>query len=481
MSFGLSISDLVVLPKLAWDVYSALKDAPGNHTALSDEVLSLHGILVGIGDIAQKLRKPLRPSERIELGEIIKGCQSALNDAETLLKKYPVEKGRTRAWARAKFAAADLTAIRLRIAAQIDRLDAYNNMLMVSSQARNERKVEKVIGALRRQGSVISIDSTSSCSSAEQSWSDFGRALEKQGITLQMALDGHDALKELLCGLTQHKKGELKETGFRDPGTIEELVIQTPVDSWLRLQDDRDTRTEAEEARQPCDLTASEPAATEQASQPIQRISQGGDDPSFAVIGPARSDQAVDQAIDRRQHSNPFYDIKSPVKSYQAPKANLTPSQPANSRVTNLPVDYVLDTAIESVPGRRERTRWIQLMARRDPGLTECSLTEACRPYRQYPKTFEALNIRLQTMLALLHSLDEYAVDRRTLTLWQHTAIRVLCRKRTTILLDLQKHFPVFQLENIAGLYDSIEGSSAKMAEIVIQVQSYNDLVSTFI
>ncbi|KAL8723684.1 MAG: hypothetical protein Q9181_007237 [Wetmoreana brouardii] len=86
-----------------------------------------------------------------------------------------------------------------------------------------------------------------------------------------------------------------------------------------------------------------------------------------------------------------------------------------------------------------------------------------------------------ETMLALLHSLDEYAIDTKTLTLWQHTAIRVLDRKRATMLLDLQEHFPVFQIENVAGIYDFTEGSSAKMAEIVIQVQTYNDLVSTFI
>ncbi|KAL8635307.1 MAG: hypothetical protein Q9228_007190, partial [Teloschistes exilis] len=184
--------------KLAWKVHTALNDAPGNHEALSDEVLSLHQILVRLADDSPDLRKNLKSRDRAELEQVVTRCSIALSDVEAILERNTSRKGKTRIWARARFAAVDLTPLRLRIAAQVDRLHAYNNMALLRSQAHTERKIGRVIEAPRSQGSVISTDSESNCSDTEQSWSAFGRALEEEGITLHMAKEDRALLKQSL-------------------------------------------------------------------------------------------------------------------------------------------------------------------------------------------------------------------------------------------------------------------------------------------
>ncbi|KAL8685802.1 MAG: hypothetical protein Q9218_007534 [Villophora microphyllina] len=85
-------------------------------------------------------------------------------------------------------------------------------MLMMSSQIRTEERVEKVIRALRRQGSAVSTSTTTSSQfSAEPSWNEFGRALENEGIALQMALDGYETLKQMLRLGNVHSHGEPAE------------------------------------------------------------------------------------------------------------------------------------------------------------------------------------------------------------------------------------------------------------------------------
>ncbi|KAL8661975.1 MAG: hypothetical protein Q9202_005101 [Teloschistes flavicans] len=196
MSLGFSVADFITLPQLAYKVYTALKDAPGNHKALSDEVLSLHEALIRLADNSPNPRKHLRSRDREEFTQVVTCCNNALSDVEAILERYPFRKGKARVWARARFAAVHLTPLRLRIAAQVDRLHTYNDMVLSRCQARTERKIGRIIEALRSQDSVILTDSESICSSIEESWSEFGRALEEEGITLPMAIESRHLLKQ---------------------------------------------------------------------------------------------------------------------------------------------------------------------------------------------------------------------------------------------------------------------------------------------
>lgn len=102
------MADFVTLPQLAWKVHTALKDASGNHEALSDEVLSLHRIVVRLADNSSDLGKNLKSKDRAEFEQVITRCNDALSDVEAILERYRPRKGKTRIWARARFAAVDL-------------------------------------------------------------------------------------------------------------------------------------------------------------------------------------------------------------------------------------------------------------------------------------------------------------------------------------------------------------------------------------
>ncbi|KAI4204967.1 MAG: hypothetical protein LQ350_000819 [Teloschistes chrysophthalmus] len=238
MSLGFSLTDFVTLPQLAWKVHTALKEAPGNHRALSDEVLSLHQILVRLADDSPDLRKNLRPTDRADFERVVTRCKNALSDVDAVLQKIPSRKGKPWIWARASFAALDLTPLRLRIAAQVDRLHAYNDMALLRSQARTERKIGRVIEALRSQGSVISTDSDSTRSKTEESWSEFGRALEEKGITLHMAIKKLDRIASV-AGRTPGESFDTVRAEFaraNDESPVGSLIMGM-IDSVLTLHD----------------------------------------------------------------------------------------------------------------------------------------------------------------------------------------------------------------------------------------------------
>ena len=93
MSFGYGIGDFLAVSKLAWDVYTAYKDAPGDFRNISDEIKSLHII---INRDKKKLQdKILNSDEQTELQEILQGCTNVLRDLDKLHIKYmSLESGR---------------------------------------------------------------------------------------------------------------------------------------------------------------------------------------------------------------------------------------------------------------------------------------------------------------------------------------------------------------------------------------------------
>lgn len=483
MSFGLSATDLIALPKLAWDIYNALKEAPGNHKALSDEVLSLHEILVRISENTQRLKRTLRSNERTELGRIVTRCKSVLDDAETTLQLYSVRKGRSRVWARAKFASADLTPVRLRIAAQVDRLNAYNNVLIMSTQARTERKVEKVIGALRRQGSVISMDSTSSCSSTEQSWSNFGRALEGQGITLQMAIDGHDSLKQILLNSTeQHERVVAESTVPHKAITKGSSVSETDITSQLKLWEERCTNHANEPRGQVLAQTGAAPACIEAEEDPIQPQSchsYHSHGHLLETLSPAVSNQAVDQVTRKKQRT------RSPLRldeEFPANAGHSTYFEPAPSTYISPAVtDFQPCTALERLPERYQLLLNRPSMTGRHSSPTRAELTAAYRICNLWPEIFQSLSIAINDLLALTLSLEEYRFEAATLTLWQHTTMRVLDRRRAASFGALMQLFRRFGREVQPGRWWSIDGGSADTPKVEAQVRTCSNLISALI
>ena len=198
MSFGFGISDSVTVPQLAWQVYSSLKDAPEDHKILLEDVLSLHEVLVEVEGKVAKQEDSLAAREWAQLQDISKRCKEALEDIRNMLRKYQME-GRGKAWNRVKFAGKDTASVRTRIAAQVDRLNTFNGFLLLSAHNRTERKIDKIVATLKHRGSVVSLETVASVMDEGRGWKFFGRALEDQGITLQMVQERHESFVSLLA------------------------------------------------------------------------------------------------------------------------------------------------------------------------------------------------------------------------------------------------------------------------------------------
>ena len=86
MSYGYGVSDFLAVSKLAWDVYSAYKDAPEDFRNISDEIKSLHIIVDRHKDKFQD--RTLTSGEQIQIREILQGCTNVLGDLDKLHTKY---------------------------------------------------------------------------------------------------------------------------------------------------------------------------------------------------------------------------------------------------------------------------------------------------------------------------------------------------------------------------------------------------------
>ena len=86
MSFGWGVGDILSISQLAVTVYTAYQDAPSNYKNIVKEVKSLQTII----DKAAKHfdSTSLSDSDRQDGQEVLKGCQSVLEDLNSLINKY---------------------------------------------------------------------------------------------------------------------------------------------------------------------------------------------------------------------------------------------------------------------------------------------------------------------------------------------------------------------------------------------------------
>ena len=86
MSFGFGVGDILTISGLAVQVYSVYKDAPDDYKHISEEVRSLQTIVDGA--VKHLKNGALSDSKRQEGQEALQGCQSILEDLNSLIEKY---------------------------------------------------------------------------------------------------------------------------------------------------------------------------------------------------------------------------------------------------------------------------------------------------------------------------------------------------------------------------------------------------------
>ena len=125
MSFGWGVGDIIAISQLAVKVYGAYKDAPTNYRHISEEVKSLE---IRINKAKQLFKSStLSDNDRQEGQEVLKGCQSILEDLNSLIEKYHsiASSNKQQAFKRVKLGTEDITTLRARLISNTGLLNGF--------------------------------------------------------------------------------------------------------------------------------------------------------------------------------------------------------------------------------------------------------------------------------------------------------------------------------------------------------------------
>ena|SRR5947207_8765918 len=126
MSFGISVSDILVLSDLAWRCYRCCRDSSDQFQRLSGEVSNLKAVLDETKEAVEE-NQPLSPTREQRLKLAIAECGKALQDLERLLGSYEsMNTQRQRAWDRLKFGLEDIAEVRSRMISHTTTLSALS-------------------------------------------------------------------------------------------------------------------------------------------------------------------------------------------------------------------------------------------------------------------------------------------------------------------------------------------------------------------
>ncbi|KAE8443574.1 hypothetical protein EG329_001736 [Mollisiaceae sp. DMI_Dod_QoI] len=149
MSFGYSVTDIISLTKLAWDVIQNTRKACGEHASITRDLLGFHTVLQRLElevSNPQSLLNRKDDYAREELARIANHCDNALRIMSRILAKYKAlsEEGRSVIQFRQKVrfgngAMQDMRDLRLKILTCMSAITLFLNLLAIGSQGRVEQ------------------------------------------------------------------------------------------------------------------------------------------------------------------------------------------------------------------------------------------------------------------------------------------------------------------------------------------------------
>ncbi|KAL9611935.1 MAG: hypothetical protein Q9167_003458 [Letrouitia subvulpina] len=241
MSFGVSISDVAMLVKLAWHTVQNTRNADSEHDELSCAALGLHKTLRRLESEVKNptslLNKPEDPY-RQEIQILGNGCQKVLEALNKILKKYSSLNGGSggipKAWQRFRFGNEEMTVkdIRAKMTFYTSALSLYLNMVSMGSSGRVERQMDAAGGDLKEIKTAVNTITAHLMSSAKEEgshmtayadddraiWREFRRELVKKGFRSSL-LHKHKAT-------IQSYVNELGRRGLMDES--EPIQVQCP-------------------------------------------------------------------------------------------------------------------------------------------------------------------------------------------------------------------------------------------------------------
>ena len=159
MSFGYSISDVISLTRIAWNVVQNSRKACGEHEELTREVSSLHVVLKRLEHEAAKRESPVnKPGHSYgeELEFIASGCHRVLKVLDQILKKYNAlseeERSGRKLWQKIKFGngqMADLADYRSKVVYYTSAMSLWLNMISIGTMGSVEKQMNDAGGDLK--------------------------------------------------------------------------------------------------------------------------------------------------------------------------------------------------------------------------------------------------------------------------------------------------------------------------------------------
>ena len=125
MSLGYSVGDFIAISQLAIKVYTAYKDAPDIYGNISDEVA---GLQILIDKAEQHFKSATISSNDHRNGQkILKGCQSVLEDLNSLIEKYKslASTNKRLVFKRVKLGIEDIATLRARLTSNATLLSSF--------------------------------------------------------------------------------------------------------------------------------------------------------------------------------------------------------------------------------------------------------------------------------------------------------------------------------------------------------------------
>lgn len=125
------MGDIATISALVSKVYTAYKDAPDNYRHISEEVRSLQ---ILISKAARYVESPsLSDNDRQEGQEVLKGCQSILEDLNSLIVKYNslASANTGQVFKKVKLGGEDIATLRSRLISNTGLLNGFIHRLVI--------------------------------------------------------------------------------------------------------------------------------------------------------------------------------------------------------------------------------------------------------------------------------------------------------------------------------------------------------------
>jgi hypothetical protein len=131
MSFGVGLSDVVLVSSLAWKIYQCCKSAPSDFKTLAAYVWSVYTLLHEIEHSFEELH--LNKYQHKNLQKLVAQCADVLNELETVLQRYECLVTGPRRWRVMKWQMESdgLNQMKQRLMDQIALLTSFNTSIMM--------------------------------------------------------------------------------------------------------------------------------------------------------------------------------------------------------------------------------------------------------------------------------------------------------------------------------------------------------------